>query len=475
MNPHLDRSIAALRRRAFQGSFLGHLLRGLALCAAVIAAAVLVARVGFLVETRTAALGFVALLLVPLVAWQRALRAVPSRATAAAWLDLRGGGSGALVALDELGDPRWEALLERELRAPRALPAIDVRSPARRALCALALAAAAVLVPAPAPHVGPPTGVQAALLESVEEQLAALEAEVELEPDVALELREALERLREDGALAEPEAAFEALDRAQERLAQEAYERAELAHVAQQALAETAADAAQDPEAAQAALERTLEQLAAAGFSKDVRSALEVELGLAGVELPPGARLAAQDIQRLSRELAERLAARTGGLAQQGLLDAQSLAKLGELAKLDGFAPSAHVCDEECRQHECDASCRAGGTCTSQGRCHRAANGGAPGRGGVSRGRGDAELTWGEETPGAVDRFEPRTLPDARYADPEHSSIVGLGAAAPVVDARAEAPGAGTVQASAGEGAWRRRLAPQHRAAVRTWFGPGGG
>lgn len=83
-------------------------------------------------------------------------------------------------------------------------------------------------------------------------------------------------------------------------------------------------------------------------------------------------------------------------------------------------------------------------------------------------------MTWGEETPGETDKFEAKTLPDATYADPEHSGIVGIGAAAPPVDPVAEAGGAGPIEASGGQSAWRRRLAPHHRDAVRTWFGPGG-
>lgn len=83
-------------------------------------------------------------------------------------------------------------------------------------------------------------------------------------------------------------------------------------------------------------------------------------------------------------------------------------------------------------------------------------------------------MTWGEESSGDTSKFEAQALPDARYADPENSEIVGLGAAAPTVDPQAEAPGAGAIEASGGQSAWRRRLAPNHREAVRTWFGPGG-
>ncbi len=348
MNPHLERSIDSLRRRARLGAFLGTTLRVTAIAAAALAAVALVLRVGFRFERAEVAWVFAALVLVPIAAWFQSQKRVPSRAATAAWLDVRSGGTGAVVSGDEIADPRWTAHLERELaRAPR-LPRIEVAQPARLAAAALAFAVLALLVPIPAQAFAPVTAVQDAALERVEEQLKALEEQVDLEPELAQELHEALERLQRDGALAEPEAAFEALDRAQDQLASEAYERAETAQTAADDLARAGEDAARDPEGAQKQLEKTMESLAKAGFSKDVQSALEKELGAAGVSLPPGTKLDAGNIEAISKELASKLAARKGELAKAGLLDAKSLAKLGELAKLDGFEFKEHVCDESC-------------------------------------------------------------------------------------------------------------------------------
>lgn len=92
------------------------------------------------------------------------------------------------------------------------------------------------------------------------------------------------------------------------------------------------------------------------------------------------------------------------------------------------------------------------------------------GRGGVSRGRGDAEMTWGEETSGDTDRFEAKALPEASYSDPEHSTVVGIGAAAPRIEPVVEPGGQLDVTTSGGETAWKRRLAPRHRRAVQTYF-----
>ncbi len=347
---HLERSIARLRQRARLGAFLGTSLRSFAVAAAVLAAVALLLRVAFRFERGEAAWVFAALVAVPIAAWILARKRVPSHAAAAAWLDVRAGGTGAIVAGDEVDDPRWAAQVERALAAEPALPRFDVAGPARLAAAAFAFALLVVLVPIAPAVVGPPTVVQEAVLERVEEQLKALEEQVELEPELAAELRETLDRLQREGALAEPEAAFEALDRAQERIEQEAYERAEASQSAQDDLARAGEDAARDPQAAQAQLEKTMEQLAQAGFSKDVQSALEKELGAAGVSLPPGTKLGAENIEAISKELGAKLAAKNGELAKKGLLNGKALAKLGELAKLDGFEFNDHVCDESCEK-----------------------------------------------------------------------------------------------------------------------------
>jgi hypothetical protein len=348
--PELERSIDRLRLRALQGALLGTSLRWFAIAAAVLAAVALLLRVAFGFEPSRAAWVFAPLALVPVAAWIAARKRVPSRAGTVAWLDVRTGGTGAIVGAWETTDPRWAAQMRRALAAEPPPPRFDVARPAQVSLASVAFAVLVLCVPIAPALVGPPIAVQEATLERVEEQLEALQEQVELEPEVAAELQEALERLRREGALAEPEGAFEALDRAQEKLEQEAYERAEAAQTAQEDLASASDQAASNPDAAQEQLERTMGQLAKAGFSKDIQSALEKELGAAGVSLPPGTKLDASQITAISKELAEKLGLRAGELGKAGLIDAKSLAKLGELAKLDGFEFSEHVCDETCEK-----------------------------------------------------------------------------------------------------------------------------
>src|SRR5689334_23570908 len=99
-------------------------------------------------------------------------------------------------------------------------------------------------------------------------------------------------------------------------------------------------------------------------------------------------------------------------------------------------------------------------------------SGGNPGAGGVSRGRGDAEMVWGRESQGDSERFEAKALPSAQFPDADHSAVLGIGAAAPTVEPVAEAAGLSNVSVSTGKSAWKRRLAPHHREAVKTFFTP---
>lgn len=95
---------------------------------------------------------------------------------------------------------------------------------------------------------------------------------------------------------------------------------------------------------------------------------------------------------------------------------------------------------------------------------------GTPSSGGISRGRADAEMVWGQESAGDTERFEAKALPGARFQDAEHSVVVGVGAAEPDVDPSAESAGLSNVDVSSGKSAWKRRLAPHHRDAVKTFF-----
>lgn len=102
---------------------------------------------------------------------------------------------------------------------------------------------------------------------------------------------------------------------------------------------------------------------------------------------------------------------------------------------------------------------------------HGAGASSTPGSGGITRGRGDAALEYTNRTDGATDPFEAKELPQAEYLDQESTAVVGVGAADPTVDPSGTGSGLVDTQASTGKTAWKRRVAPRHREAVRGFFG----
>lgn len=92
------------------------------------------------------------------------------------------------------------------------------------------------------------------------------------------------------------------------------------------------------------------------------------------------------------------------------------------------------------------------------------------GSGGISRGRGDAAMSWGDESPGQTEKLNTKLLPPASEMDTDHHQMVGLSANAPEVKPQGESAGKVDFDASGGKTSWRRRLAPRHRDAVREYF-----
>lgn len=100
--------------------------------------------------------------------------------------------------------------------------------------------------------------------------------------------------------------------------------------------------------------------------------------------------------------------------------------------------------------------------------------GSVPGVGGINRGRADAELTWGEESEGQSELFTPEALRAAELLDQENIGLIGLSATTPEAKPEHDAAGAEGVEGARGSTAWRRKLSPRHRRAVRGFFAPAG-
>ncbi len=185
-----------------------------------------------------------------------------------------------------------------------------------------------------------------------------------------------------------------------------------------------------------------------------------------------------QDVLEALRKMSDAGAFKSAASSMKGQL--QDLLKQGSLRlSKDPSAREQQLADlQEFLKSECDklGQCRGkcqGGNSSSEGLGNTpgAKPGSKPGRGGINRGRGDAEMTWGDESDEAGTKFKEVALPPGFFDDSE-TETVGTSLTVPEVDPAATAPrGARRSNSSAsGSDTWNRPLRPRHRNIVRKYF-----
>ncbi|NLE41255.1 MAG: hypothetical protein GX615_05435, partial [Lentisphaerae bacterium] len=309
----------------------------------------------------------------------------------------------------------------------------------------------------------------------VERELAtaAMLEEAGLLPEqTATALTNELARLNETGDAQDPARVLEALDHIagdMKRLAED-----EAAAAAEQLAALQAASALTE-QLAEALASGDLSEAGSAGASQalaDFLSSMPLSESLASNLLSTLASSAGSLTPEMLQQLAEML-------KQGGSLSASQLAALSELPLLDPALLKA-----------CQGGSRSGG-CTNGAACAAAleamlgegaeaaaaalAAAGVPGRGGVSRGRGDAPLTWTDPATRENAAFKEERLVPGSRPDLEQSQLQGVSFSAPET-ADAAAPVASGVLAADGAatgGAAPAVVLPRHREAVKQYFNEG--
>jgi len=384
------------------------------------------------------------LLIAPLSGLLVARRRFIDRRIAASWLDKVSGGSGRIVTAFEQGT--------ETLGGPDATPRLRLGRALLWNLPAAAFLALAMLVPISRAET-PPNATQAAI-ERLEEQLEVLEEVAELDEEEIEEIEENLEDLA-DNSQEPTESAFEAIDSLEEQLGQLAQELAETSEETQQAMQR--AQEAEQPEEAQKAMGKALELLAKSGLLKEMDDALLEALGAESAE-KLGEAMESGDAEALEQAISQLSPEELGKLAEA--LGEALQNKMERLAEA-GLTEPGEGESQECRIADLQA-----------GRCIPGEGTGEPGEGGINRGPGEAELTWGEELPDHDAKFKSELLPPGQTPDLDHSELLGERWTDPEADARGEAGGGANVDQSYGDAAWDRELSPRHRDAVGTFFEP---
>ena len=300
------------------------------------------------------------------------------------------------------------------------------------------------------------------------QEVAALTAQIELlreegllEKQRAEAFEQKLSEIAKEGEGADPAKTWEALDHLSESARALAGERAQEASARARGLFQAEALAAalgkqagafdaKEMAEAMAELSGRLEKAAREnqGISEDLRRSLDA--ARAG-------SLSSEDLKRIADLLGSRGQARLHSLAKlysAGLISAEALKRLqanaegargarGDLATFLQSNPGAAAVW-----------------------CER------PGRGGVDRGRADAEMSWAQPTAEEKSKFRAQALPPGALESLKESRLVGISAAEPSPAGKKAGAAAGVLGSSTPGGgtAVEQPVLPKHKVAVRRYF-----
>jgi hypothetical protein len=351
------------------------------------------------------------------------------------WLN---GGQGLLLTLLETNDLTWPESPFAERASTFLLPRLRPWRKLAALPPALAFLAMVLWLPQRVPQ-----GTNTILADDIAANLKTTLAELKQQELITAveekELEEEIERIRRSAGERVDASSWEAADAVREKIAAGVSEKQNALTWAEESLARYAAaasagaDAGAISDAHAAELMKALEKLAQSGLLAGAPADLQ-RLLKAG-KLPADGASLGKLMASLSRHFAE-TSGRLGGV--------------GRLGKEFGrFDPSEFPLDSSQSSPDGD---------------------GEPGRGGVNRGRGDAPLTWGKESL-PLDRFKAAPLPPGAARSPDDWAPIVELPGAPEESPTIGAPSVARQYAAvAGQGAWRRTLAPRHQSAVKKYF-----
>ena len=352
------------------------------------------------------------------------------------WLS---GGHGMLLTLLERNDAAWTGSPLVAASSTFALPRLRPWRKLATLPPALMFLALALWLPQRAPAQAASGALADDMAADLKDAVVVLKQQDLITPEEEKQLEQELDRIQRAAKERVDASSWEAADALREKVAATLSEKQDAVKWAEETLARFAAagQAGGSPDsqsnANTAELTAALEKLARSGLLAGAPADLQ--------GLLKGGKLSAdpEAIRRLAASLSAHLATTKGRLA--------GAARLGKAA--GRFDPSEFPIDSD--QPAPDG-------------------GGIPGRGGINRGRADADLTWGKETM-PFDRFKASALPPGAPRSPDDWAPVAELPGAPRESAGRSAPAAARQYApAAGQTAWRRTLAPRHQSAVKKYF-----
>jgi hypothetical protein len=383
---------------------------------------------------------------------------LPARASIRALLDTLNNCGGLLMAAERTSLGDWQ----------RRMPEIDLpRVRWRNAKTSWALTASIVFLAASmtipvrfAPLNPDPSLDVSREVKDLGEKIETLKEELIIEADKAEALEQKLEELGKESSGADPAKTWEALDHLSAAIEKTANEAAnsELASREKLAQAEALAEGLisgsdeMDSKLMTEAMQTLTEKMKGAlQENRMLVSDLSPELQEA---IKSGA-LRPDQLQDLAKALSRnrsRSERKMSKLNQSRLIDSKAM---GKAERRDNSGLSQFLQENAQRMSVEEA---VGAWCEK------------PGKGGVSRGRGDAAMSWTDGTSERNAKFKEKELPPSAIMGLKDSQLIGLSASEPTVQMTIATHGALNDAAKGGGSAHTATILPRHKGAVKRYF-----
>ncbi len=444
------------------GEFLRQFGNWLAVYCFVFGGAVLVVKILFPGLWPQVLLLGAAVIPLAIAAWWMTPRSGQGREATVAWLDRRIHAGGLLMALNEIPDPAWSSRLPGSEQAwnetlPRIRPVRFFQSLVLPVLFAIGACFVPLREARTESILENTVGRQAS--EQLQELLTQLDEASILEEEEKQELQEEIEKLAEESKKTPlTHEKWETVDALRQKMLYRLDTKSMAVDKARSAVAGLMKPADGG--------DQILNEQRSGQLTDDLQSALQ-ELAKSGelANASPDLRDALEKMMQNGQlTLPQESAARQKALENlQQFLDQESQ-KLSELRSESQNGLCQH-CGSPLHNGECVNSNCPGNQHGGQQSSER------PGKGGVTRGRGDAPMSWGDESDETTAKFKEVVLPPGAFDQPK-DEVYGTTKSTPEADPAATAGRntARTVDAASGSETWTRKIRPRHRNVVRRYF-----
>jgi hypothetical protein len=368
----------------------------------------------------------------------------------AAIADSLGGGQGTLLALLETQDPAWTEFCEIKKFSTFPFPRFQVWRRFAMLVPAAAFLVIALMLPQRIPAAAK-TALANDIAAELKIKLEALKKQDMIAPSEEKELQAEIERIRKDSLERVDASTWEASDSMREKFAAKIAEKQDAVKWAADVLsrfsktgesgsANAGASGSANSDVKTGELGAAIDKLAHTGMLANAPEELQKLLG--GKDAIAGGKC---QLPKDAQSLKKLAASFKNYLGDQGK-------KFSDIAQRTGasrFDPSEYPPFNYDRD--------------------RPEGDGDPGTGGLSRGRADADLTWGRESRG-FDIFKTQSLPPGSYRSPDEWVPFGNMPGAPKTSPELSGASSGMQYAGVAQSAWRRSLAPRHYSAVKKYF-----